>query len=647
MVACLCMGLKLDLTPFNAAGGAELNLGAGEVEFTLRKKGAEPIPACEGQSFVTEPWNDLVDGMPPGRSGLMLPSGYGWDPWYWDIVPKPLEGALPRGRSEGVGLSGVTEVVDTVELCNETDAFFAVPVEGELEADRVVAASAGEAGRYLALLAGPIHAAVPEVRFRTELATWAADAPDATVPGPKPDRWAEKLVWLQAVLSEGLPAELRRWRATHAARADRGLGGRAPAGPGPVPAPAATGRGGQAEAEAWLADEEEAGFRWPPEGWGLGDLRAGDLLHEVGFHWFHDVDTTSEKRSGTLVYPWGYADAVRLGEDAASLAALVAELRIRDRWQLSSCMMAANFPAVDPQADPAGDPRKFYALADGRLQGAMLLRTLLTGLGAGLQRVGWFTFCYGEVAASAAYGKRVPYPGWQSFASDGLRNDVLYDRSGAASYLQSLDCWPRPAWYGLRRLNWLLSKRQRGAAGVRVVASTRGLTVVRIELSAKLEFGPDGLRLAGGPYRRCFVGWVDQYASSSDLHAAEQRRAGGAVLRFVDNTGDLSLRDAPFALVLPLVPQVSPTTVDASGAPGTNPDGNGYATAVAPDWAWPGFDSALASVHIARARGTGRPSDHGGAIEVDVTVAPCSPESEVGLAPVALLTNLEFEGEVA
>lgn len=622
IITCLCYRQKLNLTPFNAGGGARQNLGAGNVAEAVRHETLVPITA---ELDAEDKWADVLAGMPPWQAGLLVESGLGWAAWYYDwgfggggVGPTaseqtyqkyalnvwPTEATIfvsPRTAYEqecarrkclgvaafswaigewlagidaafvALGLTGVTEVVDVIELCNEVDGFWQAPAEGQTTLTHDVSSGAREAGRFFALLAGPIWMQVPSMQFRLEVGTWAAMNPVLGPFYPTMDNFAEKLLWLSAALDLGMAEEAQRWGTLRRQRAAWGAG--APVSP---------------ELAAWFAAEVDGGFVWPPEAGALP--HAANLLHFVGIHAFHDFDVDG----GGNDYPCGYADAARLVSDIDAMRVMAAGLGTFPAYRLGLTVLASAFPAIDPgdNPDPSGSWGNRYDATSEVFQAAMHLRTTATLLAAGVAAVGIFDFSSPGLIDKNAWGSSTnDIQNWSAFASTGIHNDTLYGDS--TSFLQGPDNWPRPALFTLRRLAWLLAQLgPTPQARMSILTNEQGLMVIELNFVAPIAVDPLGSALRQ-PYPRAYLVWIDQYADSADVHAPTQLR-DQADLRF----GTLPLPDAASSFeLLSLVPEVTPPQAgdctDSSGNPSICVNGNGYGVPSDVQWNWPGWDGAL------------------------------------------------------
>ena len=649
IVACLCFGMKLDLTPFNAGGGATQNNGEGSSGGSSVPKDANnPGPA----------WSAVQASMPPWQAGLLVPSGLGWDPWYlppgptvyqqlvinvWPVsdeearqVPRRVYTADERlcarrkclgvlAFSTGIGewlkkiddalaAVGATiyDVVDVIDLCNETSGFFYKPPTPQtftIASLDLLPASAREAGRYFALLAGPIRHRLAQMKFRTEVGSFGVI--DNGAAGPRPDTFESELVWLENVLEVGIVEEVERWHALAHARLLKAMG-----------------HAVDPAADEWFTDETSAGFAWPPE---ISRLPAAtDLLHQVGVHWFHDSNTSGRG----VADPWGYADAVRMHRDVRKLRELAARLARRKGFDLDPVMMAITFPATDPGPDPKlGAVR--YAGTSETLQAAVHVRNAATLLASGAAGVGIFNFAGGVVDAHNTFGAPPRFAAFPSFASDGLHNDVLYGPALSGSYSQAFDCWPRSVWFALRRLMWLHGQlRHVPQPQIYLLEATQGLVVIGFEFATALTLGPDGLPFSLGPWRHGYLIWLDQYADSALLHA-DPRGATTATLAFTDPSGALTDQAASLYELVSLVPELDHGGVFSTRSGGRAAEINGYGQLPAINWIWSGWNSALQGVQLAHD-------------QLQFLIRKCDPtlkdRSRSALAPLCVLTNMIYAG---
>ncbi len=589
VVRCLLLGLKVNLTPFNPGGGDGLNW---VIAVTGASAGADrdaTSPLKDGTL-----WASVAAGKPGWQSGVLVPSTAGWAGFYWDdadysfpaadtagatsdirAYEKVAVSVWPTGDTEaavgrhprvqaapyrmecarrkslaiaafatGIGewlaqidgafvsLGGgggahpvtlrVYDVVAAIELGNEFNGFWptgsSVTSTGETATE--IAQGAMEAGRYCALVAGPIRNLLPKVRFRvTELSSWAIK--DGV------DDFATSCAWLAAVVG-AMDTEVAWWRAIQTS------------------SPRAPVRGG----EAWKATCAAAGFHWPPESHDHTDtlgLSAADLVHELGYHWYHGKDHDNK---GNALQPkaWIYADAERQAQDVATFRATLAAVCDPLGITFDLTLGEIGFPSVDPNATGEVNPGShdasagYYANTNTTFQAAMLVRILALHVARGVASCSWFTFCLPMQEANGLYANWGPSAGSSLHDESYVEGDI---------FTQGLDCWPKPAWFAFGRLKALIN----GSNAVTLVENRNGLTVIRFEL-------------APGPgWSFAYLFWLDQYAPSTSARVE------------FEGTTDFDYHS--------LVP-----TLDEAAAIATT-DSNGYGRKPGLDWEWTGFDAAV------------------------------------------------------
>lgn len=568
LCACLAAGVRLTLTPFNHGGGGGLNhqVSAGDTA-------GSPGPCVDEASGEvcagTPRWSELEAGAPAWQTTWMVPSGEGWAAWYHSgaladgfteaqapgadddpsfhryvlqLYPareeENREGssaasayALECARrkclglaafAEGVGawLAGVdgacrslgrvpgrasglrvTDVVDLVDLGNELDAFYRNDAEE----------GAREAGRYMALLAGPIHRRVPGIRFRAaELGSLDPEILDATSSGT-PRSFEQQCDFLaQAV--RAVADEVAWW--ARVLRGDRT----------------------DADVDAWLDTGAAAGWAWPPALSTLGGrwvLGAPSLVHHVGFHWFRCFNRDPGYR------PPAAEDLDHYYQDAAGLAAALRTFDERvvtpleaEGFRLERTVGAIGFPAYDPgepgdhRTRGCDDPEPArstswdthaYAGTSTALQAAMLVRHVAWLRALGVAQVGVFSFGQRDVCY-ASEGPPHAMPAWKAFDGMGLHNE-LYDASAGGSYRRGRQCWRRPAWYALRRLSYILRSGGAGAEPPEVLhdGEEDGLVVLRFPVGG-LGLGLEGATWTGTERTptHAWLAWLDQYAAAEE-----------------------------------------------------------------------------------------------------------------------------------
>lgn len=639
ILTCKVNQVKFDLALFNPGGGNPLNYAPSDPPAGL-------IP-LDSRTFSTVSYAGVLLGAPAWQRGFLVPSGYGWDPVYWDfdvdgtrtdrqalyqryaLNVSPTEGSATTGYAQecarrkalGVaafawsigrhlaaidavwaahGVGRIYDVVEVMDIGNELDQYWAMP--GGAESERDVAQGVAEVGRYLALLAGPIHAQLPRMKFRAEIASWL------TIPFGV-DNHAARVEWIGRVIGEGITAEVDTWGRLVA---NRWL--------------ASLGIAIDAESRAWFDSEAAVGFVWPPTGRSVP--APGDLLHQVGLHWYHGFNRWSFGED----YPEGYADAVRTEADIRLLMSAAEALT---EFTLAVTVGEIGFPAVDPGAPPDKDYTRWapsYSGTNATLQAAMHVRLVSLFLAVGARVANPFDFNYGYPSSNAPWPTSA-FDRWTLFNSNGVHNDIQYQSPADPDYSQAVDCWPRPTWFALRRLNWLLSAvgfplRQ----GVRLEYNERGLTVIRFRFAAPLSVGPDGAPLEG-TFAHAYLVWIDQYADDPAHHTDGSPLGWAtATLRCEYPHGALPAADPQF---LPLVPEVIPP------APGDATGPNGYAQPRSVVWS----DAAGALV------GTTQADQYLDIVHwvlypptLSVTLTRCDPASGVALSPLLLLTNATFAG---
>lgn len=377
-----------------------------------------------------------------------------------------------------------------------------------------------------------------------------------------------------------------------------------------------------ASAARWWAAAAAGGFAWPPTEPRSRLLPpAGNLLHQVGFHFFHDVDRDGD---GVLSLDQ-YTDTVRLGRDFRRLEDVVIRPLAALGFQLSPTLGALSFPAYDPTTVDGGGNHgtAFYFRASEELQAAMHLRIAATALACGAELAGVFTFIRGPQESAGSWPNWEP-EAWIDFSSAGVRNDLFNPHATfpATTYTQGTSAWPRSSWHALGRLTWLLSQAGpgRGALrGLRVAYNERGCTVLCFEFPSPSAAGPGGAPLSRA-WARAYLAWVDQYASDPDLHPDPRD--------WPSNPTQLVFQD-PTRHKYELLPVV-PRAAGPGSATGADP--NGWATNPgSPAWRWTGWDgcvqsSVSSSGHFA------------------LTLLPCDPRNTFALAPACILTDATLLG---
>lgn len=662
--ALAALGLKADLGLFNGGGGHESNYDP------MQDDDLTVPPSLNGVVSAAHTLEQIVAAKPAWQLGMLLPSGDGWDAFYHSEVAAthpvgaaeeplyqqyavnvwPIDGdtddpgtspfmkecarrkalalaAYAQSLGEYLawldasGALGVplSEVVDTVEVGNELDSFWETdPSTGE------AGRAAREVGRYIALLAGPIAAHVPGMRFRFELHSWGrvSSAPTQT-------NLRGKLRWFGRVVGEGLVQEVRRWNLVQGEqlRFQRLQLDRDGSFAGPPPFAWAPG------VREWLDTCAAAGFQWPPRlvdlsafatvveqrqaaeaAWAtLVPFEASRLLHEIGIHNYHAKDVNDRGITELA----NYADLNQQIRDIEAMRLAAAPYG----FVLDATVGEIGISALAPSTGTAINTG-YLAGANPKYQAAYLVQALAACLAAGARAASVFTFKFGAVSTTG-WAKGYNLVSFGAFTAMGVRNDVQV----GLAFRQRADQWPRPAWFAIRRLSWLLAQ----ATGLAVEYAARGMTVVRFDFGGGLTSAPDGTALTRA-WRHGYLMWIDPYAESTELHQPSDLGAAVLTAAFHDPFGHGYEAKSPVNLVPDVTPQTSPEEDPFRGVWRT--DDNGYAepsdrTSPNPDWGWAGWDAALGAVSTVH-----------GAFLVPVAKG----DFTTVIAPVFLLTDARFAG---
>lgn len=428
-----------------------------------------------------------------------------------------VDGAL---RADGL------ELIDTIphlELGAENDAQWAFTDEVLPDADSLSLSeafvlwsqptfkeSAREYARFHAVLASTIRTEWPSARFKaSESASWGSLREAAARPA-----------WLGYALGTELAVETEFIRA--ASWADTSARG----------------------VQDWLDQQAagEANCTLP-----VLSVSTADLIHVVGFHWFHY---------------WVYGSAADPGYQ--SEADMYANTLVPFfSFVLQSCALAGfhvgwgvgnfGFPSAGSAADAWAPHDPAYPANSQELEAGHLVRGFLTLVAYGASHVLWFSHM-GEKEGQAA----------GLFATMGLRNDVPIvqidaDADGELDPLPaaSMDAWPKAAWYAFQRLSTFMSR----CAAANVVYNTGGVVVIQLTAGADGFVQPDA---SGRRWRYAYVFWIDGASTTTTRGTATVtfELRGGNAFRW------------PFERVA-LVP----------GATNWAEDETPYAESTAPDWA--------------------------------------------------------------
>lgn len=642
-------GVRVDLTLFNAGGGATLNFAGGGADADDPIAADYPTTLKGGKGWSPR-WRDIRVQAPAWQEGSMAPSAgtadapYGWDPFYWDdtawpakeqasiealrtyqkfvvnvwptaqnefdpsvvtVEPYSIRCARRKGLALAAYSTGIGEwlaalsrawsksggdlstVVEYLEVGNEISMFWALSDSSGASWSVLDGYGAAEAGRFITMLTGPIAERCPWVKFRTEIASWQAILDET---GEYHDEFAGRTQWLRKVLGGGVLQTLnwfQRLVVTELIRLPTSL---------PLPW----------DVEQWLDDCAEAGLYYPTQvEAGPVIPTPGQLMHAVGFHFFHGYNRNA---AGEPVY-YLYAGSERLAADIDRFTTDVIDA-LSPAYSLRTIVGAFLFPAVDPGEPTSENWSYYYDTTNQRFQAAMVLRYLLVMHAKGVDFAGVFTHVSRPAPNFGDWDAPV-LEGWNEFLTDGVRYDL-----GAAlgAYTHGQDDWPRPLWYTLRRYVWLMA---RGV--VPTLTLDTGLTILHFDFSgAPLTTGPDGTSL-GGSWEHLYIAWVDQHADDPRYQYGVET-AVDTYLYFEAEAGEPEYR------LLPVVPDVTP--VATFRTPGT--DGNGFALPEEVAWDWSGWTAAAPSLPDSGGANWGGTAIEVYLVKADPTTTP---------APIAILTN--------
>lgn len=508
--------------------------------------------------------------------------------------------------------------------------------------------SAREYARFVGVLAVSIRAHWPRARFKaSEIAS-----------NSLAHRWPEAALWLGEALSVGLPAEARVYNLCNALRSVLSEG--VPAGTYVVLVPlvspsalfvllplllgsptqlqlllytleqlggdvlepvlaALVAGGGLTASEAFsiaathdvlylLWAQEDSGTTFPPTG---AEVRASDLIHCVGIHWFL-WDSAQ----------YGYRNETYFQQQIVATIRLYIQDPCRESLGTEVAWAAGN---VGFPSDSGVDHQNVNATQT--YQAAMLARLLLTGVGLGADHLLWYSHMADLNSANL-------------FANMGLRFD-----SGDDSFQASTDAFPKASWFAFQRLVRLLARTSK----VEVLVNGDGgdpAGVVLLRLTASSTgYDPGELRggeASGETFTHALVPWVDEFTiatSKGDLRDAADWLLNTSVrwARFTLTIGTTGAKGrpgqwrrmalAPGAMAAERtagIPRGLSDRSDLGGSPG-------YAAASAlPEWGDEDETRMTGFGHTTQVVSASRSS-------VDICVYPAEGRSNAGL--VAYFTN--------
>jgi len=609
LIICAINGVRVIPILFDAGGGSRLNNDT----------------AVYDDGSTNPPTNgDVSDGRPSHQPGIVVPAFQGWSSFYWnfgdcwrlteqalyqryalnvympdddpemdqDAVAYMQECARRKSLAiaafgKGVGEylahlasvaaeyldSDITDLIPYVEVANELDSFWRGGTD-----------SAREAGRFLALLTGPIHEAFSDARFRFAdlIMHYAEDVENAE------EDWRADTEWLKEVLEVGLEEEVQRWNDSFTI-------------PNYLDDPDAW-----ETFTAWASSAQAAGFQWPSEN---KTYRTRNLVHQVGFHHFRHFD-----------YPHdAYDDETALGTAIDQFVdEAVAGIRpeVRVSWTLS----AVSFQADEPEVKTTGGTgssaeNEHYRGGSPGFQAGMLARRLLYARSfactvGGPDFVLWYTFMSGVAMYDV---------GWTQFTGTGVRNELLSETVNSTTewylygtkieeFTQGIHAWRRPAWFSYRRVCWLCSKTKR------YELLFQRFKMVLLRLTAQDLYSDPEIFHVARKYTHAYVAWLDETSTvlKAQFSISERERSPSR---------DSTILGLDYKLV-PLVPKV-----DYGGLILGDTDENGYPAKESVTWTTETTTSSVEPIV--------------GGIRVTVMRG-----SETNKAPICIFTNAKMVGEV-
>ncbi len=662
-ICCKLYGMRAMPVLFDYGGGARFNV---DFDFVIN-----------GANYTK---SRLLEGMPAHQPGTSIPSGLGWDGWYYLLhgMEEAMASYIPQVRYQKFALNvwcpdsesdymqecarrkalgvaafayavgqyldalddalasigaeeSVTDLVPWLDLGNELNSYWGRDPELPAEDDGGTAEIIYEAGRFSALLAGPIKLFQPSIKMRFT---------DLHGHTPKFD-WESNCRWVKYCIRDGVTEEVQRWK-----RLFRAFG--LAASGVPTPADVWDFYDGDPEGvavsltQALLAgDISQSDYAWlgtlvalsddsvgpgAPFFWPLsGKFQPKKLVDQVGFHFFESLLRTmvGAGEEGDVDPGERYGDELDLGAQIDELHNRVIRPLARQGIDLTWSLTAICFPATYPDSPTEQD--SWYPDTSPAYQAGLAARRVcyVRARGDGPEVVLWYTAMAKITSAGDVHGS------WGKYTATGIRNDVVLPPDLAAGEVEEAvvdggraagvalggfsnqrHAWRRPVWYTLRRLSWLW--RRTRSARVLLQDDLRRAVVLQLEAYDEALFrdpvadlslyGSTAMGRTTGGYRYAYIAWMDELAPED---------AGEDFTFEISGAGERGYR------VLPLVPQVD-YSQDSSGVQDVE---TRY-----PDFELPEWTEALAVVEI----------DDDGFGALTVTVSRAGPGNP---SPVCVLTD--------
>jgi hypothetical protein len=612
-ICCKLYGMRAMPVLFDYGGGARFN-----IDFTFVINGGEYTKSR------------LLEGRPEHQPGTSIPSGLGWDGWYYLLhgMEEAMASYSPQVRYQKFALNvwcpdsesdymqecarrkamgvaafayavgqyldalddalaaigaeeSVTDLVPWLDLGNELNSYWGRDPEVPAEDDGGTADIIYEAGRFSALLAGPIKLFQPSITMRFT---------DLHGHTPKFD-WESNCRWLKYCIRDGVTEEVQRWKRFYRAFGLTVSGV-------PTPADVWDHYDGDPEGvaasltQALLAgDISQSDYAWLGTLVALADDSVGDgapffwplsskfqpkkLVDQVGFHFFESLLRTmvGEEQEGDVDPGERYGDELDLGAQVDELHGRVIRPLARQGIELTWSLTAVCFPATYPDSPTERD--SWYPGANPAYQAGIATRRIcyVKARGDAPDVLLWYT------AMAKITSVREGHGSWGKYTATGIRNDVVFPPDPATGEVEvavvddgraagvslggfsyQRHAWRRPVWYTLRRLAWLW-RRTKSASFIRHQESDRSV-VLRLEAyeealfrdpsTDETQYGTTAVGRASGGYKYAYIAWMDELAPEDagesftfQLYLLEEREV--------------------YHEVLPLVPQVD-YDQSASGA---------------------------------------------------------------------------------